>query len=170
MGFIKSLATLRNMHSCCPCCLHIFVKAPLLKCHAETALVPRAGSLCWSPQQPSQRAAPHVGHRAGTCPRAHLPLPAGSREGLHPGARAPRQPSVPQQGPVSPAWGPRSEPGSQYPFVGPEGGRLWVASTVLGGGQQPCYLPLTLPSGPFEYYLFFFALSLITQKVRNRCL
>lgn len=27
--------------------------------------------------------------------------------------------------------------------------------------------PLTLPSDPFEYYMFFFALSLITQKVQK---
>lgn len=39
-----------------------------------------------------------------------------------------------------------------------------------GGG--PITLPvclLTLPSDPFEYYMFFFALSLITQKVQEGC-
>lgn len=36
--------------------------------------------------------------------------------------------------------------------------------------QQPLPVcPLTLPSDPFEYYMFFFALSLITQKVRKGC-
>lgn len=35
---------------------------------------------------------------------------------------------------------------------------------------NPACLPLTLLSDPFEYYIFFFALSLITQKVGKGCL
>ena len=44
-----------------------------------------------------------------------------------------------------------------------------MASTVQGWGwpSNCAVCPLTLPSDPFEYYMFFFALSLITQKVQE---
>ena len=35
------------------------------------------------------------------------------------------------------------------------------------GADSPAVCPLTQPSDPFEYYMFFFALSLITQKVQK---
>lgn len=47
--------------------------------------------------------------------------------------------------------------------------RPWVGRQPArgGGGGRPAVCPLTRPSDPFEYYMFFFALSLITQKVRR---
>lgn len=48
-----------------------------------------------------------------------------------------------------------------------------MASTVLGYEgwlNNPAMCTLTLSSDPFEYYMFFFALSLITQKVPKGCL
>lgn len=45
-----------------------------------------------------------------------------------------------------------------------------MASIALGGWlNNTAIFPLTLPSDPFEYYMFFFALSLITQKVQKGC-
>ena len=45
----------------------------------------------------------------------------------------------------------------------------WVGGgSQHGAGGRPAVCPLTWPSDPFEYFMFFFALSLITQKVRSR--
>ena len=109
----------------------------------RTAPLPQAGSEClWPPPHPSQRL--HcMGRPARACPQAQHALSAGPREGIHPGARAPRQPPVPQQGPVPRDGGPRPEPGPQYPLSVPQGwgGHGWPRRNAEGGPTTPACLP-----------------------------
>ena len=108
--------------------------------------------------------------------------PAGS--GLGSAAASPGHPCL--QGPVKASIQERVLPDSplyhnklQLP---PSGGLgLYLALSILRrpweavgggagtgrGGGCPAVCPLTWPTDPFEYYMFFFALSLIAQKVRR---